>query len=240
MIHRVAFQLHSVHTVLQSFRRIELFEHTIYTLPYLSYQVRLSQVKHVKVKCFAKGTQTFKQGRNVVRRERNIIFIWKTQLPQVGIEPVWQAVAIPKRHAQTIVPRPSLSESTASSIEVGCYLISANIFLMRLLLTFWCIFANNTSIKNRHSTGMSEYSIQNIYDNSIKILLCCLRCMQQNAYICCCEQAKFQLLVILKQWFSEAVCNICFLISIKNNLLLFYDSTIGESESDLNKFPPVL
>ena len=118
-------------------------------------------------------------------------------LHRVGIEPAWQAGGIAKPQAQTIVPRPCLRESTTSITEVGCYNISANIFLVKLC-TYFLIHLYKCS----HSTGMSEYSIQNIYDNSPTILLCCLRWKKQNAHICflvcLIEQAKFHLLLNFK------------------------------------------
>ena len=49
----VPFQRHSLHTVLQPFRRIELMVHIdTFVLP--GTNLRLIQVKHIQLKCFAK------------------------------------------------------------------------------------------------------------------------------------------------------------------------------------------
>ena len=78
-----------------------------YTLPSLSYHLLIhasfNSVKHVKVKYFSRGHKLWN---NVaaLRGERETLHL-SENLPQSGIEPVWQAVAITKPHAQNIAFR---------------------------------------------------------------------------------------------------------------------------------------
>ena len=71
---RVPFQLHGEHTVLQPFRRIELIVHiAISVLPGTHFH--LSQVKHFRVKCLAKGHNILTISQNW--EGRNMIFLLK-------------------------------------------------------------------------------------------------------------------------------------------------------------------
>ena len=100
---RVPSQLHREHTVLQPFRCIELIIHTASSvLPGTHFH--LSQVKHLRVKCLAKGHK----GNNVpiLRGEKHDISL--KILPQAGFETAWEAVTSAKLRALTIVLCPSL------------------------------------------------------------------------------------------------------------------------------------
>ena len=72
---RVPSQLHEEHTVLQSFRRIELIIHIAFSvLPGTHFH--LSQVKHLRFTCLAQGhnIETMSQ----YWEWRNMIFLWKS------------------------------------------------------------------------------------------------------------------------------------------------------------------
>ena len=71
----VPFQLPEEHTVLQSFRRIELIVHiAISVLPGTHFH--LSQVEHLRVKCLAQGHTILTTSQDW--EWRNMIFLWKS------------------------------------------------------------------------------------------------------------------------------------------------------------------
>ena len=101
---RVPFQLHREHTVLQPFRRIALIVHIAISV-LSGTHFHLSQVKHLRVKCFVQGHNIIN---NVPRLRGEEHYISLKILHQAGFETARQAATSAERHAPTIAPCSSL------------------------------------------------------------------------------------------------------------------------------------